>query len=139
MGWECSRRSRAARSHLERRPWPWPTPAPIDARVLELTRDRPTIIFRPYTASSREAARTFAAEALIFEEHGYVPVSHSWVPGEWGSGWMVLALGTALVGIGLILLLAMAAIRPSGTLTVMYRLEEIPGVTTIAPGAADRT
>jgi len=67
MGWECSRRSRAARSHLERRPSPWPTPAPIDARVLELTRDRPTIIFRPYTASSREAARTFAAEALIFD------------------------------------------------------------------------
>jgi hypothetical protein len=111
----------------------------VEARVLELTLGRPTIIFRSYTARSREAIRTFAAEAPIFEEHGYVPVSHSWVPGEWGSGWMIVALGTVFIGIGLILLLAMAAIRPSGTSTVMYRLEEIPGVTTLTPAAPGRT
>ena len=106
----------------------------LEARVLELTKSRPTIIFRSYTANSREAVRTFAEEAPVFEEHGYIPASHSWVPGEWGSGWMILALGTiVLFGIGLILLLAMAAIRPAGTLTVMYRLEEIPGVTTVTP------
>lgn len=105
----------------------------LEKRVLELTASRPTIIFRSYTANSREAARTFAQEAPIFEDQGYIPVSHSWVPGEWGSGWMILALGTVVIGIGLVLLLAMAAIRPVGTLTVMYRLEEIPGVTTVTP------
>lgn len=105
----------------------------LEARVLELTATRPTIIFRSYTAGYRQAVRTFAEEAPVFEEHGYVPASHSWVPGEWGSGWMILALGTVFIGIGLIILLGMAAIRPNGTLTVMYRLEEIPGVTTLTP------
>jgi hypothetical protein len=108
----------------------------LETRVLELTASRPTIIFRSYTAGFRQAAHTFAEEAPIFEDHGYIPVSHSWVPGEWGSGWMILALGTVFIGIGLILLLGMAAIRPSGTLTVMYRLEEIPGVTSVAPDRA---
>jgi hypothetical protein len=105
----------------------------VETRVLELTASRPTIIFRSYTAGFAQATRTFAEEAPVFEEHGYIPASHSWVPGEWGSGWMTLALVTVFIGIGLILLLGMAAIRPAGTLTVMYRLEEIPGVTTIAP------
>jgi hypothetical protein len=95
------------------------------ARVRSFIDGEPAIVMRSYTARGPVAMAMFAAEAPIFEQFGYITTSHSWIPNEWGPGWLAIALVLVPLLIGLVILLIMAAVKPAGTLIVIYRHEAV--------------
>jgi hypothetical protein len=56
-----------------------------------------------------DAAEAYGDEAVVLSRSGYMPVAHTWAPGEPGVG-RVLALGV----------LGAVALRPEGALVVTY-------------------
>ena len=84
---------------------------------------RPAYLLRTYIGRSDESNRFFQIEADWLAEQGYQPVSHSWVPGEWGSGAYIFALVlTLVVGVGLVVFAYLWTVKPNGTLSVLYTL-----------------
>jgi hypothetical protein len=68
------------------------------------------VIVRVYPGKRQsDAAETYGDEAALLARSGYLPVAHSWAPGEPGVG-RFLALG----GLGAV------ALRPEGALVVTY-------------------
>lgn len=86
--------------------------------------DRPVILARVYPGHHEQAVELFQQDADILAAHGYFPIGQSYSTGRWSSTVEVLAAVLILVGIGLVLLLYMAAVRPPGSLAVTYELRE---------------
>ncbi len=86
--------------------------------------DRPVILARVYPGHHEQAVELFQLDADILAAHGYLPVGQSYAMGRWSPTLEILAAVLILVGIGLILLLYMAAVRPPGSLAVTYVLSE---------------
>jgi hypothetical protein len=84
--------------------------------------DRPTILARVYPGYHEQAVELFQEDAEILSTHGYFPVGQSYADGRYSSTF-TLAVGLlVLIGIGLLFLLFMAAVRPPGSLAVTYEL-----------------
>jgi len=86
--------------------------------------DRPVILARVYPGHHEQAVELFQQDADLLAAHGYFPVGQSYAVGRWSTTVEVLAVILVLVGIGLIMLLYMAAVRPPGSLAVTYELRE---------------
>jgi hypothetical protein len=98
---------------------------PIELPPVPEGPDRPTILARVYPGRHESAVELFQADAELLSGHGYFPVGQSYAEGRYSDGWILLATVLVFVGIGLILLLYMAAVRPPGNLAVTYELRSL--------------
>jgi hypothetical protein len=87
------------------------------------------IIVRTFRANSpASAARWYQEDLSDLVDHGYLPVTQTWQPGEWRSGAFVAALLLLFVGIGVLVFLYLVVMRPPGTMIVTYvRRDLLPG------------
>jgi hypothetical protein len=94
--------------------------------------DLPIVLARVYPGHHEEAVELFQLDAENLVRHGYVPVAQSYAQGRYALWLATLASVLVLVGIGLLVLLFMAAVRPPGNLAVTYLRHDvaraIPGV-----------
>lgn len=86
---------------------------------------RKTIV-ETYRGSQAKAQKLFLKDAEKKAEKGYKPVSEQWEQGSYGCGSFLLALLLCLVIIGFIVFIYMLIVKPPGTLTVTYALQEDP-------------
>lgn len=80
------------------------------------------VILRTFRADSpASAARWYQADLSDLVDHGYLPATQTWQPGEWGFGAFVVALFLLLLfGIGVIVFAYLLVVRPPGTMLVTY-------------------
>ncbi len=75
-----------------------------------------------YTGESQhEAALLYAEDAPKMAADGWIPISQVWVAGEWPMSMWIVALVLIVVGVGIVLLFAMAFVKPTRSLLVTYR------------------
>ena len=84
--------------------------------------DRPVILARVYPGYHEEAVELFQEDAENLATHGYFPIGQSYADGRYSDRWVLLAAVLVIVGIGLLILVYMAAVRPRGSLAVTYEL-----------------
>jgi hypothetical protein len=84
--------------------------------------DRPVILARIYPGHQEQAVELFQEDAENLVAYGYHPVAQSYATGRYRSRVEVLAVVLVFVGIGIVMLLYMAAVRPPGSLAVTYEL-----------------
>lgn len=79
------------------------------------------VVVRTYTGQGPgDAALLYARDAPNMAAEGWVPMSQVWVTGEWPTSLWVLSSVLVLVGIGIVMLFALALIKPTRTLLVTY-------------------
>lgn len=79
------------------------------------------VLIRTYTGQNQEdAALLYAADAPTMAADGWLPLSQVWVSGEWPTSMWIVATVLIVVGIGIVLLFAMAFFKPIRTLLVTY-------------------
>lgn len=88
--------------------------------------DRPRILARTYPGIHERAVELFQLDAEALADHGYVPVGQSYSEGRYSGGTVAAATILVIVGIGIVMLIYMAAVRPPGTLAVTYVLGAPP-------------
>lgn len=80
-----------------------------------------TVLIRTYAGETqREAALLYAEDALRLAADGWIPISQVWVADEWPTSMWIIATVLIVVGIGIVLLFAMAFFKPIRTLLVTY-------------------
>jgi hypothetical protein len=80
-----------------------------------------TVLIRTYAGETqREAALLYAEDALQLAADGWIPISQVWVADEWPTSMWIIATILIVVGIGIVLLFAMAFFKPIRTLLVTY-------------------
>jgi hypothetical protein len=84
--------------------------------------DRPLILARVYPGYHEEAVELFQEDAENLAGHGYFPIGQSYADGRYSSASVLVAALLVIVGIGLFVLVYMAAVRPRGSLAVTYEL-----------------
>lgn len=85
------------------------------------------VVIRTYTGESQgEAALLYAEDAPKMAAAGWMPLSQVWVAGEWPTALWIVATVLVVVGIGIVLLFAMAFFKPMRTLLVTYRRRPAP-------------
>jgi hypothetical protein len=67
-----------------------------------------------------DAVAAFERDAAALGEEGYVPVSQSWAPGQWGCGAFLVALLLLFLLVGILIFIYLLIVKPEGTLTVTY-------------------
>jgi hypothetical protein len=76
---------------------------------------------RTYQGNSQPAAvLLYAEDAPSQAVDGWVPVSQVWASDEWPTSAYFAATALVIVGIGIVLLIAMAMYKPQRTLVVTY-------------------
>ena len=84
------------------------------------------VILRTYWAKDPAGAiRWYQRDLDVLVEHGYVPSSQCWVPGEWGFGAFLAALLLMPVVVGFVILMYVLIVKPAGVLTATYVLREL--------------
>jgi hypothetical protein len=99
---------------------------PIDLPPVPAGPDRPVILARVYPGRHEAAVELFQADAELLTAHGYFPVGQSYAEGRYSDTWVLVATVLVIVGIGLFMLVYMAAVRPPGNLAVTYELRRSP-------------
>ena len=83
------------------------------------------VMIRTYSGDNQQAALLlYAEDAPVRAAEGWVPVSQTWVNGEWPTQAYLAALFLVIVGIGIVLLIVMGMYKPTRTLVVTYAREE---------------
>lgn len=86
---------------------------------------RPPILVRTYAGKdASQAAIAFQMDAPQMAAAGYYPVSQSWAGGSWGAGAWLLALLLLILLIGIFVIIFLLVVKPDGTLTVTYQLQQ---------------
>src|SRR3990172_10868963 len=91
---------------------------PIELPPVPEGADRPTILARVYPGYHEQAVELFEEDAELLAEAGYFPVGQSYAEGRYASGYVLLVTLLVLVGIGILLLIYMAAVRPPRSLSL---------------------
>ncbi len=87
--------------------------------------DRPVILARIYPGYHEEAVELFQEDAENLATHGYFPIGQSYADGRYADRWVLFAALLVLIGIGVLILIYMAAVRPRGSLAVTYELRGV--------------
>jgi len=92
-----------------------------------VTDDAP-VVTRTYRGKPEEIEAIRRADADSLAARGYYPKSQNYVPGSWGAGaWVLGVVLILLFGLGLLVLIYLVAVKPPGTLSVIYeRVEQRP-------------
>ena len=89
--------------------------------VGRLPDELPPVFTRTYLGKPSEIEVRRTADAAQLAGRGYYPISSDYLYGEWGGwAWAIALLLVPAVGLGLLIILYMLAVKPSGTLTVNY-------------------
>ena len=99
---------------------------PIELPPAPTGPDRPVILARVYPGRHESAVELFQEDAELLTANGYFPVGQSYSEGRYSDTWVLLATVLVFVGIGLLMLIYMAAVRPPGNLAVTYELRRLP-------------
>ena len=87
--------------------------------------ERPRVLIRTYRGHSQaDAAVKFRGDAEKLASVGYRPTSQSWAQGSYGCGSFLVALLLAVVLVGILIFIYMLFVKPEGTLTVTYQLQD---------------
>ena len=87
------------------------------------------VMVRTYAGENQgHAALLFAEDAPRAADEGWVPVAQVWVADEWPTSAWIIATVLVVVGVGIVVLAALALIKPVRTLMVTYRREAPSGV-----------
>ena len=97
---------------------------PILLPAIPTGEDRPVVLVRLCPGTHEDVARLLATDADALAEAGYRLVGQSYADGRYSVALVVLATVLVLVGIGLVMLAWMAAVRPAGTLAATYELRD---------------
>ena len=80
------------------------------------------VIVRTYSGNNQtQAATLFGEDAPRLAAEGWAPVAEVWVADEWSTSAYVAAALLVIVGIGIVLLLLFAFVKPKRTLMVTYQ------------------
>ena len=80
------------------------------------------VLIRTYRRQNQmHAVRLYGGGCPNLAEEGWVPVTQVWVADEWSTDRDAVAAVLVIVGIGIIRLAAMTAIKPMRTLMVTYQ------------------
>jgi hypothetical protein len=101
-----------------------------------MSEQRPIVVMT-YTRSQVKAAKAYQVDATNMADHGYVTISQSWSPGEWGGLDFFIALLLCFILIGILVYIYMIVVTPDGTLTVTYELRTVSEEKT-CPKCAER-
>ncbi|GEM_PF-7025109 len=103
----------------------------------------PTTMVRTWRGSDERAAiRHFERDLPRLDAAGWEPVTTVWAPGRRGLGDYLVALLLSLTVIGIVALLYVLVVSPSGTLMVTFRMREtrtvvpLSAIALAAPGLA---
>ena len=89
--------------------------------------DRPIVLARVYPGYHEQATELFQADAEELAHHGYLPLTQSYAEGRYSRGTLIITTFLIFFGIGILMLLYMAAVRPPGNLAVTYvRRDALP-------------
>ena len=77
------------------------------------------------TETRRVYTEEFKRDAVKMAAQGYVPTSQSLAPGSYGCGMFILAAILCFVLVGILIFIYMLLVKPNGTLSVTYQLQEI--------------
>jgi len=80
----------------------------------------PPVLTRTYAGKPNEVEVLRAADAEALEGRGYFPSSQSYIEGRWSRGAWVMAFLALTFLLGILILAYMIAVKPAGTLTVIY-------------------
>ncbi len=92
------------------------------AEARQPTGGPPSTLTRTYHGNASAASAQMQADAATLAQYGYVPVSQSYAPGQWGCASFLVALVLCIVLIGFLVFIYMLIVKPDGTLTVVYEL-----------------
>jgi hypothetical protein len=81
-------------------------------------------LIRVYKGNSKTASSTFRYDSISLAKKGYVPISEVWAQGTWGCFAFLIALALCFIFIGFLVFIYMLIVKPEGTLTVTYSLQE---------------
>lgn len=95
---------------------------PIQLPPVPTGADRPTILARVYPGRHEAGVELMQADAELLTSHGYFPVAQSYGEGRYSDGWVLFSTVLVIFGIGVLMLIYMAAVRPPGNLAVTYEL-----------------
>ena len=82
------------------------------------------VVIKTYKGNQQQATEAFQFDAAHMAAQGYRPTAQTWAPGSYGCGSFVVAALLCLVLIGFIVFIYMLIVKPAGTLTVTYALQE---------------
>jgi hypothetical protein len=86
--------------------------------------ERPTVLMRVYPGRHEAAVEWAQRDAEELVDHGYHPVGQSYAQGSYGLALAFIGVLLCPVGIGFVILLAMAAMPAAGSLAVTYELRD---------------
>ncbi|MFT4746879.1 MAG: hypothetical protein ACI8XG_000956 [Congregibacter sp.] len=81
-------------------------------------------IIKKYKGNVDSAREVFMRDSKWKEKKGYYPTSENWVAGSHSIGSFLIALLLCFVFIGFVIFVYLLVIKPAGTLTVTYTLQE---------------
>ncbi len=81
-------------------------------------------IIKEYKGNVASARKLFLCDVERQSKAGYYPTTENWVPGSYGAGSFLIALLLCFVLIGFLIFVYMLIVKPAGTLTVTYALQE---------------
>jgi hypothetical protein len=81
-------------------------------------------IIKKYKGNIVSARELFMRDSNWKAKKGYYPISENWVAGSHSFGSFLIALLLCFVFIGFVILVYLLVIKPPGTLTVTYTLQE---------------
>jgi len=80
------------------------------------------IIVKTYKGNQQQAMEAFQSDTSKMSAQGYSPISQAWVPGSYGCGSFLVALLLFVILIGILVFIYMLIVKPAGTLSVTYEL-----------------
>ena len=96
------------------------------------------IIVKMY--KGKRAAKAFKADSAKMAAQGYYPTSQAWAAGSYGCGAFLIAFLLCFVfGIGVLIFIYMAIVKPPGVLSVTYELGTTPASSGFVPFVAEKT
>lgn len=81
-------------------------------------------IIKEYRGSVASSRKQFLRDSEKLSKQGYSPISENWTPGSYGMGSFLVALLLCFVVIGFLIFIYMLIVKPDGTLTVTYALND---------------
>lgn len=86
---------------------------------------RNRVVVKNYVGSQEQATTKFQTDSKKMAESGYFPKAQNWSQGQYGCGSFLIALALCFVVIGILVFIYMLIVKPEGTLSVTYELEDI--------------
>ncbi len=85
---------------------------------------QPTVV-RRYSGDQAMATRLYEADAARLGRIGYRPTTVQWTPGQYSAAAFLVALILCVLLIGILIFVYMLIVKPPGSLSVTYRLEQV--------------